>query len=283
MSARLLDGRAVAASLKADLAQAAVELGTSGLAPRLATLRFDGDDAAAAYAGRLESLCGELGVGFEAAVEPGDVSTESAIAVVEQLNERREVSGTLVLLPPPEQVDTERLIEAIDPRKDVDGAHPRNAAALYLGTAGPAPATALAVLELLRSYEVPLAGRHVVVVGRSDVIGKPLALLLLRENATVTVCHSKTPELGQHTRDADVLVAATGRPGLITTAMVSPDTTVVDVGTNYVDGKLVGDVDPNVADHAAALSPVPGGVGPLTNLMLIRNLLELTQRYAGRE
>lgn len=236
MSARLLDGRAVATSLKADLARAAAEMTASGRAPLLAALRFDGDDAAAAYAKRLEALCGELGVGFEAAAEPADASTESAVA-----------------------------------------------AALYLGTDGPAPATALAVTELLRRYEVPLAGRHAVVVGRSDVIGKPLALLLLRENATVTICHSKTADLERHTRSADILVAATGRPGLITTVMVSPDATVVDVGTNYVDGKVVGDVDPNVAEHAAELSPVPGGVGPLTNLMLVRNLFELTQRYAGPE
>jgi methylenetetrahydrofolate dehydrogenase (NADP+)/methenyltetrahydrofolate cyclohydrolase len=282
MSARLLDGRAVASSLKVDLAQVAAELTTSAGAPRLAALRFDGDDAATAYAGRLEALCAELGVRFEATVEPADASTESAIAAIERLNERREVTGILVLLPPPAQVDTNRLIEAIDPRKDVDGAHPRNAATLYLGTRGPAPATALAVLELLRSYRVPLAGRHAVVVGRSDVIGKPLALLLLRENATVTICHSKTGDLRRHTRGSDILVAATGRPGLITADMVSPSATVVDVGTNYVDGRLVGDVDPGVGEQAAELSPVPGGVGPLTNLMLAQNLFDLTRRYGER-
>jgi methylenetetrahydrofolate dehydrogenase (NADP+)/methenyltetrahydrofolate cyclohydrolase len=276
MSARTLDGRPVAASLKADLAGWAAEL--SARPPRLAALRFEGDEASSAYAARLEALCAELGIGFEAAVEPAETSTGSAIAAIERLNERPDVSGILVLLPPPKQVDTARLIEAIDPGKDVDGAHPRNAAALYLGTPGPAPATALAVLELLRSYEVPLPGRDATIVGRSDVIGKPLALLLLRENATVTICHSKTADLGRHTRGADIVIAATGRPGLITAEMVAAEATVVDVGTNYVDGKLVGDVDPAVSEHAAAVSPVPGGVGPLTNLMLVRNLLDLAQR-----
>ena len=179
--------------------------------------------------------------------------------------------------PPPPQIDTSRLVEALDPDKDVDGAHPRNAAALYLGTPGPVPATALAVLELLRRYEVPLAGREAVVVGRSDVIGKPLALLLLRENATVTVCHSRTADLARHTGAADLVVAATGRLGLLSAEMLSPQATVIDVGTNFVDGKMVGDVAAAAADRVAALSPVPGGVGPLTNLMLVRNLLDLTR------
>ena len=281
MSAKSLDGRAVAATLKAELAEEAVGLKRGGRPPCLALLQFAGDEAAASYGGRLEALCGDLGVPFLRVEVTAEASTETAVAAVERLNSDPTVTGILILLPPPPQIETSRLVEAIDPDKDVDGAHPRNAAALYLGTPGPAPATALAVLELLRRYEVPLSGRDAVVVGRSDVIGKPLALLLLRENATVTVCHSRTADLARHTGAAEIVVAATGRPGLIGAEMVSPEATVIDVGTNFVDGKMIGDVDPEVAERAAALSPVPGGVGPLTNLMLVRNLLNLTAAAPG--
>ena len=277
MSAKSLDGRAVAATLKADLAEEAAGPTGAGRPPCLALLQFAGDEAAASYGARLEALCGELEIPFLRVEEPADASTEAAVAAVERLNADPAVTGILILLPPPPQVQTSRLVEAIDPDKDVDGAHPRNAAALYLGTPGPAPATALAVIELLRRYEVPLSGRDAVVVGRSDVIGKPLALLLLRENATVTVCHSRTADLARHTGAADLVVAATGRPGLIGAEMLSPEATVIDVGTNFVDGKMVGDVAADAAERVAALSPVPGGVGPLTNLMLIRNLLDLTR------
>jgi methylenetetrahydrofolate dehydrogenase (NADP+)/methenyltetrahydrofolate cyclohydrolase len=277
----VLDGRALTGRLKQDLAAEAAELAASGRPPRLAALGFAGDDAGAAYARRLGALCEELGIGFALAEALAAVSTEGAIDAVRELNEDAAVTGILILLPPPAQVDTARLVEALDPAKDVDGAHPDNAAALYLGTPGPAPATALAVLELLRGYDVPLEGRDVVVVGRSNVIGKPLSLLLLRENSTVTICHSRTPDIGAHGRRADVLVAAAGSPGLITADMVSPSATVVDVGTNYVDGKLVGDVlYEEVVERAAQVSPVPGGVGPLTNLMLVRNLIGLTARSA---
>jgi methylenetetrahydrofolate dehydrogenase (NADP+)/methenyltetrahydrofolate cyclohydrolase len=279
MSAKLLEGKAIAPALKGDLAAEAAELAAAGRRPRLAALGFAGDEAGAAYARRLARLCEELQIPFSTVEAPEDMSTGEAVHAVRKLNEDPGVTGILVLLPPPAQVDGARLVEAIDPAKDVDGAHPENAAALYLGTPGPAPATALAVIELLRRYDVPLAGRDAVIVGRSNVIGKPLALLLLRENATVTVCHSRTADLSAHTRTADVLVAAAGRPGLITGDMVAETATVVDVGTNYVDGKLVGDVrHDEVDERAAQVTPVPGGVGPLTNLMLVRNLIDLTRR-----
>ena len=191
------------------------------------------------------------------------------------------------MLPAPAQVDAAALVAAIDPDKDVDGAHPKNAAALYLGAPGrsPAPATSLAVLELLRAYSERLAGRDAVVVGLSNVVGKPVALSLLRENAAVTLCDWHTANLADHTRRADLLVVATGRPGLITGDMVRGCATVVDVGTNYVDGRLVGDVlYEEVAERVARLTPVPGGVGPLTNVMLVRNLLDLADapRAGGR-
>lgn len=283
MSAKVLDGRALTPALKGDLAAEVAKLAASGRGPQLASLGFAGDEAGAAYARRLGGLCEELGIPFDLVEAAADASTEQAIDAVRALNDDPAVTGILILLPAPAHVDTAQLVQSLDPAKDVDGAHPDNAAALYLGTPGPAPATALAVLELLRRYEVPLAGRHAVVVGRSNVIGKPLCLLLLRENATVTICHSRTPDIGAHSRRADVLVAAAGQPGLVTGEMVSPCTTVVDVGTNYVDGKLIGDVRfDEVAERAAQVTPVPGGVGPLTNLMLVRNLVELTRRAGGR-
>lgn len=275
MSAESLDGRRLADSLKPGLAAALEELRAAGDGLGLATLGFAGDEAAAGYGRRLRALADELGLPLHAVVIGADASTADAVGAIEELNGRSDVGGILVFMPPPPQVDANALVEAIDPRKDVDGAHPLNAAALYLGGEAPVPATARAVLELLRGYEVPLSGRHAVVIGRSAVIGKPLAMLLLGADATVTVCHSRTPDLAAHTRGADLVVAAVGSPGLVTAEMIDEGTVVVDVGTNYVDGSLVGDVAPEVGERAAMLSPVPGGVGPLTNLMLVSNLLDL--------
>ena len=244
----------------------------------LAVLRFAHDPAASAYATRLSAVCDAVGLGFREVALPNRTSTAHALDALHELNVDAQVAGILPMLPPPAQVDASALVAAIDPDKDVDGAHPQNAAALYLGAQGwsPAPATALAVLELLSAYDERVAGRDAVVVGLSNVVGKPLALLLLRENATVTFCHCQTANLADHTRRADLLVVAAGRAGLITGDMVRASATVVDVGTNYVEGRLVGDVVyEEVAESAARLTPVPGGVGPLTNLMLVRNLLDL--------
>jgi methylenetetrahydrofolate dehydrogenase (NADP+)/methenyltetrahydrofolate cyclohydrolase len=279
MSTKVIDGRAVAATLKQDLAAAIAALDRQ---PRLVALGFAGDDAGAGYARRLLALAEELGVDARLDEVPGDATTEQAVAAVHKLNDDAGVDGVLILLPPPAQIDTAELVEALDPAKDVDGATPHSAAALYLGTEGPAPATAVAVVELLKRYDVPLSGKDAVIVGRSNVIGKPLALLLLRENATVTVCHSRTADLAAHTRQADVLVAAVGQPEMIGADMVSEGTTVIDVGTNYVDGGLVGDVRyDEVAERAGLITPVPGGVGPLTNLMLVRNLVDLIRRRSA--
>ena len=279
MSARVLDGRAVAATLKEELR---AEVAAAGTLPGLAIVRGGGDEAAEMYARRLEALCDELGVATRVVEVPPGGSTSDAIAQVEELNADAEVGGILVQLPLPEGLDETAVIAAVDPGKDVDGVNPENAGRLYLGLPALAPATPLAVMELLRRHDVEIAGRRAVVVGRSNITGKPLALLLLREHATVTICHSRTADLGAVVREAELVVAAVGRARLVTADMVAPGAVVVDVGTNMVDGKLVGDVDYEaVAEVAGAASPVPGGVGPLTNLMLVRNLLRAAEVRAG--
>jgi methylenetetrahydrofolate dehydrogenase (NADP+)/methenyltetrahydrofolate cyclohydrolase len=273
MSARVLDGRAVAASLKEELR---TEVAAASGVGALAIVRGGGDEASEVYARRLEALCSELGV----EVRVVEVSAGDAPARVEELNADAAVGGILVQLPLPEGVDDVAVAAAVDPSKDVDGVNPANAGRLYLGLAALAPATPLAVMELLRRYEVPLLGRRAVVVGRSNITGKPAALLLLAEHATVTLCHSRTADLGAVVRSGEIVVAAVGRPGLVTAEMVSPGAVVVDVGTNWDEGagRLVGDVAyDEVASVAGAISPVPGGVGPLTNLMLVRNLLRATR------
>ena len=272
MSAKVLDGRELAGALKEEL-RGRVEAIGSELG--LAIVRGGGDEAAAVYARRLEKLCEQLGVGSRVVELPATGGTAGAIALIEELNADPAVTGILVQLPLPQDLEATAIVAAVDPLKDVDGVNPQNAGRLLLGLPSLVPATPLAVMELLRRYDVPLEGRRAAVVGRSNITGKPIALLLLGEHATVTVCHSRTPDLGAVTREAEVVVAAVGRAGLVTAQMVAPGAVVVDVGTNVVDGKLTGDVDyDRVAEVAGAVSPVPGGVGPLTNLMLVRNLLD---------
>jgi methylenetetrahydrofolate dehydrogenase (NADP+)/methenyltetrahydrofolate cyclohydrolase len=273
VSARVLDGKAVAAALREELGAAVGEMET---APRLAIVR-SADEAAAVYAGRLEKLCGELGVPSRSVELAGD--TAGAVATVEELGRDPEVGGILVQLPLPEGVDQDAVVAAVDPLKDVDGVNPLNAGRLFLGLPTLAPATPLAVMELLRRHDIEVAGRRAVVVGRSNITGKPVAMLLVHANATVTVCHSRTADLGAAVREGEIVVACAGQAGLVGGDMIAPGAVVVDVGTNFVDGKLVGDVRyDEVAEVASAASPVPGGVGPLTNLMLVRNLLEAARR-----
>ena len=273
MSARVLDGRAVAASLKEELRAQVTEVGGD---PGLAIVR-SADEAAAVYAARLEKLCAELGVPSRSVEIAGE--TEEAVRTVEELGRDESIAGILVQLPLPDGVDQDAVVGAVDPLKDVDGVHPLNAGRLFLGLPALAPATPLAVMELLRRNDIEVAGKRAVVVGRSNITGKPVAMLLLHANATVSICHSRTPDLGAAVREGEIVVACAGRAGLIGGDMISPGAVVVDVGTNFEDGKLVGDVRyAEVAEVASAASPVPGGVGPLTNLMLVRNLLEAAKR-----
>jgi methylenetetrahydrofolate dehydrogenase (NADP+)/methenyltetrahydrofolate cyclohydrolase len=276
VSALVLDGRAVAAGLREELREAVAGLPSP---PALAIVR-SADEAAAVYAGRLEKLCGELGIATRSVELSG--STADAVEAVSALGRDPGVGGILVQLPLPEGVDQDAVVAAVDPAKDVDGVSPLNAGRLFLGLPAMAPATPLAVMELLRRHDVEVAGRRAVVVGRSNITGKPLAMLLLQAHATVTVCHSRTADLAAVVRGGEIVVACAGRAGLVGGDMVSPGAVVVDVGTNFVDGQLVGDVRyDEVAEVAAAASPVPGGVGPLTNLMLVRNLLSATVEGFG--
>ena len=265
---RVLDGKAVAADLREELRAAVADAGELCLA-----IVRSADEAAAVYAGRLEKLCAELGVATRSFELAGD--TADAVATVEQIGRDDSITGVLVQLPLPDGVDQDAVVDAVDPLQDVDGVHPLNAGRLFLGLPALAPATPLAVMELLRRHDIDVAGKRAVVVGRSNITGKPVAMLLLHANATVTVCHSRTPDLGAAVREGEIVVACVGRAGLIGGDMIAPGAVVVDVGTNFEDGKLVGDVRyDELEDIAAAASPVPGGVGPLTNLMLVRNLLE---------
>ncbi|MBV9213936.1 MAG: bifunctional 5,10-methylenetetrahydrofolate dehydrogenase/5,10-methenyltetrahydrofolate cyclohydrolase [Actinobacteria bacterium] len=282
MTATVLDGRAVAAGLKQELAGAAAEAGGE---VAVAIVRGGGDEAAEVYARRLVSLCQEVGVGAREELLSPDARTSEAVALVDRLNRDPRATGILVQLPLPQGLDSSAVLGAVDPLKDLDGVSPANAGRLYLGLPALAPATPLAVMELLARYGVELSGRRAVVVGRSNITGKPIAMLLLRRDATVAICHSRTADLAGVAREADILVAAAGRPGIVTGDMVAPGATVVDVATNFVDGRMTGDVVFDaVAAVAGAVSPVPGGVGPLTNLMLVRNLLEAARmQEAARE
>lgn len=248
----------------------AAELGSVGLA----TVLVGDDPASHVYVTGKHKAATEAGFSSVDRRLPGDVSQDELLAVLDELNRDGEVDGILVQLPLPEQIDAEAVLSAVDPTKDVDGFHPFNAGRLYAGHPTFVPATPLGIMALLEEYEVELAGAHAVVVGRSTIVGKPIAHLLLGENATVTICHSRTRDLAVETRAADVLVVAIGKPGLVTADMVKQGAAVVDVGITRTDAGLLGDVAPEVDEVAGFLTPVPGGVGPMTIAMLLRNTVQ---------
>lgn len=273
MAATLMDGAALAARIREEVAAEVAALGGLGLATVLV-----GDDAAShVYIRRKHEAARAAGIRAVDHRLPGDVSEQEVLELVAALNADDAIDGILVQLPLPGHIDEPRAIRAVDPAKDVDGFHPLNAGELYLGRPALVPATPLGVMALLAEYGVALEGARAVVIGRSEIVGKPVAHLLLQANATVTICHSRTRDLGREAREADVLVAAVGVPRLVTAGMVKPGAAVVDVGINRTEEGLVGDVDPGVAEVAGFLSPVPGGVGPMTIALLLRN----TVRAAG--
>jgi methylenetetrahydrofolate dehydrogenase (NADP+)/methenyltetrahydrofolate cyclohydrolase len=278
VSATLMDGTALAARLRGELKGDIAELGRVGLATVLV-----GDDPASEIYIRLKHKAAE-----EVGIEPIDhrlpstTAEDELVELVEELNENDEVDGILVQTPLPEQIDEARVMRAIDPMKDVDGLHPFSAGQLYLGRQTLVPATPLGVMHLLDEYRIPIAGQSAVVVGRSTLVGKPVALLLLQANATVTICHSRTEDLAAHTLDADILVAAVGLPGVITADMVKQGATVVDVGITRTDAGVRGDVEAGVAEVAAFLTPVPGGVGPMTIAALLGNAARAARYRRGK-
>jgi methylenetetrahydrofolate dehydrogenase (NADP+)/methenyltetrahydrofolate cyclohydrolase len=267
MAATPLDGRALAAKVRAAVKEEVEELG--GL--RLATVLVGDDPASHLYINLKHKAAKEVGIEPVDHRLPADSSEEELLEVVRALNADDEVDAILPQLPLPEGIDEARVILTVDPPKDVDGFHPLNAGQLYLGRPTLVPATPRGVLALLDEYRIPLDGARAVVVGRSDIVGKPAAHLLLQRNATVTICHSHTDDLARQTLDADVLVVAVGIAGLIDADMVKQGAAVVDVGQNRTEAGVVGDVDPGVAERAAFLTPVPGGVGPMTIACLLQN------------
>jgi methylenetetrahydrofolate dehydrogenase (NADP+) / methenyltetrahydrofolate cyclohydrolase len=272
VAARLIDGKAVAAQVRERVREQVAELGTP---PGLATILVGDDPASAVYVRMKREDSAEVGIESFHHEPGGDVSQEELAALIESLNADARVHGILLQLPLPDHLDQDPLIALIDPAKDVDGLTPISAGLLVQGRSDAiAPCTPSGVMELLRHAEVEVEGARAVVIGRSILVGKPLAALLLAANATVTHSHSRTRDLATICREADILVAAAGQPGLVVGEMVKPGATVIDVGTNRVDGKLVGDVDfDSVAERAGAITPVPGGVGPMTRAMLLVNTL----------
>lgn len=270
MPAVLMKGAPLAERVRAQVKAEAAELGSVGLA----TVLVGDDPASHVYVGGKHKAAVEAGFRSIDRRLPGDVSQDELLAVLDELNRDDEVDGILVQLPVPEQIDSEAVLSAVDPMKDVDGFHPFNAGRLYAGHPTFVPATPLGIMALLEEHGVELTGARAVVVGRSTIVGKPIAHLLLGANATVTICHSRTRDLAAETRAADVLVVAIGQPGLVTADMVKKGAAVVDVGITRTDAGLLGDVAPGVADVAGFLTPVPGGVGPMTIAMLLRNTVQ---------
>ena len=280
MTARVLDGRAVAKQIYAEIAQAVSErVARGGSRPRLATIVVGDDRASAQYVELKQRNARNVGIDSEDHRLPAGTTTEELLALVQTLNRDDGVSGILIQQPAPKQIDMSRIVMELDPVKDVDGFHPVNAGKVALGLPGGVePCTPAGIVYLLEKSGVPIAGANAVVVGRSNLVGKPTALLMLKRNATVTVCHTKTRDLARHTRTADILVAAAGRANLIAKDMVKPGAAVVDVSTNWVDGRQAGDLAPGVEEVAGWLTPNPGGVGPMTRAMLIKNTYEAEVR-----
>jgi methylenetetrahydrofolate dehydrogenase (NADP+)/methenyltetrahydrofolate cyclohydrolase len=301
---RVLDGVAIAAAIKQEVAEEARALAARGIRPGLAAVLVGNVAASEIYVRSKVQTCADLGIFSELIAPPATVTTEEMLDLVAELNRRDEIDGILIQLPLPAQVDTKALLDAVDPAKDVDGFHPVNAGRLQAGRSALVPCTPAGIIEILKRSNIPIAGQHAVVVGRSDIVGKPAAMLLLHQNATVTICHSKTRNLGEITRQADILVAAIGRPGFITAEMVKPGATLIDVGINRITERaeferffagnakreaafakngsvIVGDIDPKAFELAGAYTPVPGGVGKLTIAMLMANTVRAAKMRRG--
>jgi len=304
VTARLLSGNTIRDQIYAELGQQIAELRSAGIRPGLAAVLVGEDPASEIYVRSKIAACEQLGLGNFHITPAANTTTAELLAIVHDLNARDDVDGILVQLPLPAQIDATKILEAVDPAKDVDGFHPVNIGKLVEGRPHLVACTPLGVMEILRRSNIPLEGANAVVIGRSNIVGKPMALLLIQANATVAVCHSKTRNLRKLTREADILVAAIGRPAFVKPDDVKPDATVIDVGINRVTdaqqaaeifrnfperlekfrkngSTIVGDVHPDVAQVACALTPVPGGVGPLTIAMLMSNTVRAARLRRG--
>jgi methylenetetrahydrofolate dehydrogenase (NADP+) / methenyltetrahydrofolate cyclohydrolase len=300
--AQVLDGIRIRDQILAECGPRVEALKAARGLPGLAVVLAGNDPGSEIYVRNKVKACQALGMYSEKITPPADVTTDQVLELVESLNQRPEIDGILVQLPLPPQVNAKKVLLAVDPEKDVDGFHPLNLGKLVTNSPGPLPCTPKGILELLRRYSIPIQGKNAVVVGRSDIVGKPMALLLLHQHATVTICHSRTANLPEVCRQADILVAAIGRPAFITADFIKPGATIIDVGMNRLGARedvarvfrnspqklalfekngsvLVGDVDPvAMAEMSSAYTPVPGGVGPLTIAMLMLNTIEAAER-----
>ena len=283
MQTRIIDGNAIARELRAGLIRRVAALAAMGVRPGLAVLQVGDHPASKIYVRNKMKACGEVGLHSEHIELPADVDESTLLERIRALNRDSRIHGILVQLPLPAGMSAGRLVDALAPAKDVDGFHPINMGLLAAGSPRFVPCTPLGVMKLIEHEEIGVQGRHAVVVGRSNIVGKPVALLLLQKGATVTICNSRTPDLGAMTSQADILVVAAGRPRLVTAGMVKPVAVVIDVGINRLaDGKLAGDVDfQSVLGTASCITPVPGGVGPMTIAMLLENTVMSAERASA--
>jgi methylenetetrahydrofolate dehydrogenase (NADP+)/methenyltetrahydrofolate cyclohydrolase len=280
MSATILDGKALAASIKQGLSARVKDLKNNGVTPGLGTILVGDDPGSLSYVAGKHRDCQEVGITSIRVDLKADASESDVLAAIKDLNSATECSGYIVQLPLPHGVNTQKVLEAIDPAKDADGLHPMNLGRLVAGYAAPLPCTPRGIVELISHYKIPLSGAEVVVIGRGLTVGRPLGLLLNRkqENATVTLTHTGTKNLTAHTKRADIIVAAIGSPHFLKAGDIKSGATVLDVGISRTDSGLVGDVDPGVLDVAAYVAPMPGGVGPMTRAMLLTNVVEACER-----
>jgi methylenetetrahydrofolate dehydrogenase (NADP+) / methenyltetrahydrofolate cyclohydrolase len=285
VSALILDGRATAAAIREDLTQRVAALAAAGRVPGLGTVLVGDDAGSHAYVNGKHRDCAQVGIASIRRDLPADASQEQVEAVIDELNANPQCTGYIVQLPLPAGLDQLAVLHRVDPAKDADGLHPVNLGKLVLGEPGPLPCTPRGIVELLRHFDVPIAGADVTVIGRGITVGRSLGLLLTRrsENATVTLCHTGTKDLPAHTRNADIVVVAAGRPGLLTGDMIRPGAAVLDVGITRTEAGLLGDVAPEVAEVAGYLAPMPGGVGPMTRAMLLTNVVEAAEHAVRPE
>lgn len=282
MAAQMLDGKAAAAELRGEIAQRVACLRKKGITPGLAVILVGEDPASEVYVRNKSVGCDQVGIHSVTIRLPASTTQAELEKLIARLNADNVIHGILVQLPLPSHLDEAAVLAAIAPEKDVDGFHIANAGRMFNGLPGVAACTPKGAMALIRRSGMDLRGKEAVVIGRSNIVGKPMAMLLLGQDCTVTICHSRTEHLAEHTRRADILVAAVGKPGLIKKDMVKPGALVVDVGINRVNGKIVGDVMPDVAEVAGWMTPVPGGVGKMTIAMLLQNTLEAAEKQCGQ-